>query len=117
MYGPKNHRYFDPNVFYDDQELRKVITLLAGGLIFSGQERPTGTKNALREDLLKKFATAEGITGRLPYAVLTKLVKLIGWKRIELNKLFKFDDITDNNLESIVRGCAVIRILARFFEL
>jgi hypothetical protein len=30
--------------------------------------------------------TAEGISGRLPYAILAKLVKLVGWKRIELIK-------------------------------
>ena len=116
MYGAANHKYFDPNVFYQDDELRKVIETLAGGMLFTGQERPTGTKNCMREDLLKKFATAEGIAGRLPYAILTKLIKLIGWKRIELNKLFKFADIDDSNFESIVRRCAVIKIKARFFD-
>ena len=89
---------------------------LAGGIIFTGQERPSGTRNQIREDLLKKFCTAEGISGRLPYAILTKLVKLVGWKRIELSKLFKFDSITDSNFESIMRRCAVIRIVAKFFD-
>ena len=110
------HRFFDPNIFYQDDELRKVVELLAGGIIFSGQERPTGTKSSLREDLLKKFCTAEGISGRLPYAILTKLVHIIGWKRIECNKMFKFDDISETNVESIVRRCAVVLIHARFFE-
>jgi hypothetical protein len=66
--------------------------------------------------MLKKMLTAEGIAGRLPYAILTKMVKLVGWKRIELNKLFTFDQIDDTNFESIVRRCAVIRILAKFFD-
>lgn len=44
------------------------------------------------------------------------MVKLIGWKRIELNKLFRFEDIDGTNFESIVRRCAVIRILAKFFD-
>ena len=61
-----------------DEELRKVVELLMGGFIFSGQEKPTGTKQALREDLLKKFGTAEGISGRLPYAILTRLFQVIG---------------------------------------
>jgi hypothetical protein len=116
IFGSKNHRYFDPNIFYVDDEMRKVVESLAGGIIFTGQERPSGTRNQIREDLLKKFCTAEGISGRLPYAILTKLVKLVGWKRIELNKLFKFDSITESNFESIMRRCAVIRIVAKFFD-
>ena len=43
-------------------------------------------------------------------------MKLVGWKRIELNKLFKFDSITGSNFESIMRRCAVIRIVAKFFD-
>ena len=116
MYGTKTHRFFDPNVFYTDEEMRKVITLLAGGFLFSGQEKPSGSKNGLREDLLKKFATGEGIAGRLPFAILTKLICIRGWKRIECNKLIKFDDVEETNFESILRRCAVINILARFFD-
>ena len=115
-YGPVNHRYFDPNIFYQDEELRKVVGLLFGGFIFSGQERPTGQKSTLREDLLKKFATAEGISGRLPYAILTKLYMLVGWKRLECNKIFKFTDITERDFESIVRRVAIVPIKARFFD-
>jgi hypothetical protein len=116
MVGAQNHRYFDPNVFYQDDEMRKIIETLIGAFLFTGQERPTGQKNSMREDLLKKFATAEGIAGRMPYAILTKLIKLIGWKRLEMNKLFQFDGIDDSNFESIVRRCAVIIIKARFFD-
>eukprot|EP00973_Karenia_brevis_P036526 5035764-Karenia_brevis.AAC.1 len=115
MYA-NGHRYYDPNIFYQDEELRKVVELLMGGFIFSGQEKPTGTKQSLREDSLKKFVTREGVTGRLPYAILTRLFCIIGWKRIECNRLFKFDEITESNYESIFRRCAVVRILARFFE-
>ena len=96
--------------------MQKFIPLLKGGFIFSGQEKPTGSKNALRDDLLKKFATGEGIAGRLPYAILTKLILLTGWKRIECNKLFRFMDIEETNFESILRRCAVIKILAKFFD-
>ena len=85
-----------------------------GGFIFSGQEKPTGTKQSLREDLLKKFLTGEGISGRLPYAILTRLFSIIGWKRLECNRLVKFEEITETNFESIFRRCAVIRIRACF---
>ena len=63
MLGISLHRFFDPNVFYNDDELRKTVELLFGAIVFSGQERPTGSKSKLREDLLKKFVTAEGIAG------------------------------------------------------
>ena len=51
------------------------------------QEKPTGTRSSVREDLLKKFATGEGISGRMPYAILTKQFEIVGWKRMEMNKL------------------------------
>ena len=90
MYGVKNHKFFDPNVLYDDEELRKVVELLVGAFIFTGQENPEGAKHALREDFLKKLATAEGILGRLPYAIVSKMFYVVGWKRMELNKMFRF---------------------------
>ena len=116
MLGPTLHRFFDPNVFYDDSELRKTVELLFGAIVFSGQERPTGSKSSLREDILKQFATAEGIAGRLPYGLITKMISLVGWKRIECNKLFRFDDIAEENIESIIRRCAIVRVQAKFFD-
>ena len=116
MYGPANHKYFDPNVFYQDDELRKTIETLVGGIIYTGQERPSGGRQSLREDLLKKFATGEGISGRLPYGMVTKLHHILGWKRMELNKLIQFDDVTEQNFESIIRRIVLIKILARFFD-
>ena len=90
MYGPENHVFFDPNVFYDDSELRKVIQLLAGRFIYTGQEKPTNTRNGMRQDLVKKCATGEGIAGRMPYGILTKLFHILGWKRLEMNKRLVF---------------------------
>jgi hypothetical protein len=31
VYTHEPHRYFDPNIFYNDEEIRKVIETLAGG--------------------------------------------------------------------------------------
>ncbi len=116
MYGEENHCMFDPNVFYDDTELRKQIEKMVGRIIYTGQEKPTNTRCGIRQDLVKKFATGEGIAGRMPYGIVTKLFKVVGWKRIELNKFLSFDDVTENNFESIMRRFAVIGIQARFFE-
>ncbi len=38
QFGPKNHVYFDPNIFYQDEELRKQVEQFAGAIIFTGQE-------------------------------------------------------------------------------
>ena len=67
MLGEDNHCMFDPNIFYTDDELRKQIPSMAGHFVYTGQERPTGGKQPIREDLLKKFSTGEGISGRLPH--------------------------------------------------
>ena len=116
MLGTDNHDIFDPNIFYSDDELRKQVPRMAGHFVFTGQERPTGAKQTIREDLLKKFCTGEGVAGRLPYGILTKMHRIIGWKRLECNKLIDFQDITEDNFESILRRFAVVAIQARFFE-
>ena len=41
---------------------------------------------------------------------------IIGWKRLESNKLIEFHDITEDNFESILRRFAVVQIQARFYE-
>ena len=59
MYGATNHRYFDPNIFFNDELMMKFIPLLKGGFLFTGQERPGGANNFLRDDLLKKFVRGD----------------------------------------------------------
>ena len=51
--GEDLHKYFDPFVFYDDEELRKCVELLSGGIVFSGQERPQESKKKLLLHLWK----------------------------------------------------------------
>ena len=43
MYGPDNCKIFDPNIFYTDDELRKVVEDIATSIIPTAQERPTMT--------------------------------------------------------------------------
>ena len=40
----------------------------------------------------------------------------MGWKRLEVNKFLVFDDITEQNVESLMRRLAVVKIQARFFD-
>ena len=116
MYGDQNHVMFDPNVFYDDTELRKTVERFMGKFIYTGQEKPVGTKQGVRQDLVKKFATGEGISGRMPYGVITKLFRVIGWKRVELNSMINFEGIEEASFESILRRFAVITLHSRLVE-
>ncbi|MCP4189322.1 MAG: hypothetical protein GY768_01705, partial [Planctomycetaceae bacterium] len=84
MLGEANHRYFDPQMFYLEEEMRKQVELLKGAIVLTAQERPEGMTRGFREDLFKKMASADLIFGRLPYQTLTKTICLVGWKRMEL---------------------------------
>jgi len=70
MYG-HNHAFFDPNVWYAEDELRKQVELFAGCIILTGQEAPE-THKKMREDLFKKTMSADGIAGRKPYGITTR---------------------------------------------
>ena len=71
MYGHRNHKVFETNSFFSDEELRKVVEEIAAAIIQTAQGRPTGQRQSIREDLLKKLITAELLTGRVPYAIFT----------------------------------------------
>ncbi len=53
---------------------------------------------------------------RLPYGIVTKLHRIIGWKRMKLNKMVEFHNIREREFESIMRRIAVVRIMARFAD-
>ena len=66
--------------------MRKVLELLVGGIIFTGQERPVGTRQDIREDLWKKFTSGDKLSGRMPYGILTKMLEISGWKRTYMGR-------------------------------
>ena len=68
----------------------------------------------LREDLFKKFASGDGIAGRKPYGFRTRMIHCIGWKRLEANSMFHFEDVNKHNFNAIMRRCLVWRVKARF---
>lgn len=76
------HAYFDPNVWYMEEEMRKVVEQFVGCIILTGQEAPESTRK-MREDLYKKTMSADGISGRKPYGIKTSMFELVGWKRLE----------------------------------
>ena len=116
MLGDNNHCMFDPSIFFDDNELRKRIEMMSGRIVYTGQERPTNTKQKMRVDVVKKVATAEGLAGRMPYGKVTRTFCLQGWKRLELNDLLDFGEIKEGSYEAIRRRFGVIKFSARFLE-
>ena len=70
----------------------------------TGQETPN-TDKPLREDLHKKVMSGDPVAARLPYAILTKMVTFVEWKRFEMNASMKFHGITEGTFPSIVILC------------
>ena len=108
-----NFAFFDPNIWFNEDEMRKQVEQLNGCCVLTGQETPaTGRK--LREDLFKKFASADGIAGRKPYGFLTRMIHCTGWKRLEANRMLQFADVSERNLNSLLRRCFIWIIKSRF---
>ena len=143
-----NFAFFDPGVWFHEDEMRKQVEQLNGRCILTGQESPSGTGRAwarvwvcnllvlvllfdvaivcltetvtlytqgkLREDLFKKFVSGDGIAGRKPYGFSTKMIHCVGWKRLEANRMFTFEDVGKRNFNAILRRALVWRARARF---
>ncbi|CAK0887523.1 unnamed protein product [Prorocentrum cordatum] len=75
--GHSNHKYFDPHVFYLDEEMRKTVESLKGTIALAAQEKPEGLRKSFREDLFKKLASADGIFGRLPSLLIKIFARLV----------------------------------------
>ena len=67
------------------------------------QERPTGNRGAFRLDIWKRLCSADGIAGRLPYGIITRMFYLIGVKFFELNHLIQFHGVVERDVESVLR--------------
>lgn len=114
MYGPL-HYYFDPTVWFRDEELRRQVEQYTGAIILTGQEAPE-TDMRLREDLYKKFMSADGIAGRKPYGITTRMLNLVAWKRLETNRPLMFHGVNDTNFPSILRRSFVWIPKGRFLD-
>jgi hypothetical protein len=70
----------------------------------------------MREDLFKKTMSGDGVAGRKPYGIMTRMLQIIGWKRIELNRLLRFSSVSESNFPSIMRRSFVWKPKARFLD-
>ena len=108
-----NHGFFDPNVWYNEDELRKQVETFARCIVITGQEAPESAKK-LHLDLFKKTMSGDGIAGRKPYGYTTKMFQLIGWKRLEVNRMLRFAGVTPSNFNSVFRRGFFWQAKARF---
>lgn len=79
-------------------------------------EAVEGSKRNMREDLYKKHVSGDPVAARLPYAIVTRLVELLRWKRLELNALVRFTGVTEGNFDSILRRSWVMVFRATFMD-
>lgn len=77
-----NHGFFDPNVWFNEDELRKQVETYARCIVMTGQEGPESHKK-LHLDLFKKTVSGDGIAGRKPYGYTTRMFQIVGWKCLE----------------------------------
>lgn len=110
-----NHAFIDPNLWFQEDELRKQIEQFARCFIFTGQEPLQGHRR-VREDLYKKTMSANGIAGRKSYGAVTRMLSLVGWKRLEVNHMFNFQGVTSENFNSLLRRSFVWRPKPRFID-
>lgn len=82
-------------------------------IITTGQESPE-TENRMREDVYKRHITADPVSCRPPYAILTRMITLKGWKRYEMNDTLRFQGTSESSFESVFRRSLVILHKARF---
>ena len=102
-------------VRFDETEMRKQVEQSAGCFTLTAQEAPE-TNRKMREDLYKKTMSADGIAGRRPYGMSTRMIELVGWKRYELNRFLRFYGVPEKNVESILRRSLVWKPMARFIN-
>ena len=116
QFGIDSHKSFDPYMLHLAEEMRKQIECISNAFVWTACEKPEGLKKPFREDLFKKVASADAVFGRLPYQIITKVIKMVGWKRMELNKLLSFGNISEAAFHAIFRRCCIIKMRGRFVD-
>ena len=71
----------------------------------------------MKQDLYKKHISADPVPARLPYAIVTRLLEITGWKRFETNKVMQFQGVSTDTFNSIWRRSLVIEFKGRFYDL
>ena len=65
---------------------------------------------------MKKHFSADALGGRFPYAVITKMIELIGLKHMDSKKLLKISGVDESNFDSVLRRFLIIEVRARLLD-
>ena len=114
VYG-HNHAYVDPNLFHNEEEMRKQLEQFAHCFIITCQEAPESGK-AFQQDLYKKMMSADDLSARRPYGFMTRMLRVVGWKRYEANRLMTFRNVVERNFNSVKRRGLVWEPMPAFVE-
>ena len=101
-----NHAFIDPNLFHNEDELRKQLEQFANCWMITAQEAPE-THRHFQQDLFKKLMSADDLAGRRPYGFVTRMLRVVGFKRFETNRVMTFRNVMEANFNSIYRRCLV----------
>lgn len=95
---------------------RKVIKLMAGGLIFTGQERPVSTRQDICDDLWVTCSSGDGLGRPSALRHYDQGVPIVGWKCLEMNELMVSKGGPEIDIECILKRSLFIKLVARFFD-
>ena len=71
------------------------------------QEKPDSRKK-FREDLYKKLVSGDDLAARRPYGYVTRVLRIVGWKRVETNDLLQFKNVSEQQLrEKLLAECVM----------
>ena len=98
----RNHAFVDPNLFHNEEEMRKQLEQFAHCFIITCQEAPE-TGKPFQQDLYKKMMSADDLSARKPYGFMTRMLRVIGWKRYEANRMMTFRNVVEKNFNSVNR--------------
>ena len=110
-----NHAFIDSSLWHNEDELRKQLELFAGAWILTAQEKPDSHRK-FREDLYKKLVSGDDLAARRPYGYFTRMLRVVGWKRVETNDLLEFKNVSEENFNSIFRRSLVWVAKALFLD-
>ncbi len=122
--GPRSARIqqtFSRGLVQEDDERRRsypavVVLYTVGTLAYWFTTCVPHTRALLPSYAVVFGAHRVGIAGRRPYGISTKMLELIGWTRFELNRVLRFQGVTEQNFQSILRRSFVWKPKARFFD-
>ena len=85
------------------------------GIVCTGQESVVSTKPCLVH-IYKKVVSADPVPSRVPYGRITRLVRVRGLQRFEMNEVMKLSGVAPRALNSVIRRTSCVEFIATFHQ-